>query len=72
MSGSRTGRNSTLPEGRWQVGGRLEMGEPGPFIALVHAKDRKVPGLDGRDVEFVVDGKSASSQIVKALETKIR
>lgn len=64
MSGSRTGRNGTLPEGRrWELG----MGEPGPFTGLAHTEDYKVPGLDGRDVRIRVGGgESASSQIVKA------
>jgi len=57
---------------RWHVGGDLEVGEPGPYTGLVHAEDRKVLGLDGRDVGFVGDGESASGQIVKALEQKVR
>ena len=55
---------------RRHVCGNLEIGEPGPYTGLVHAEDRKVLGLDGRDVGFVGDGKSTSGQIVKALEQK--
>ena len=51
----------------WHVSGNLEIGEPVPNAGLVHAENYKVFGLDVRDIRFVSDGKSTSSQIIKAL-----
>ena len=53
---------------RRHVGRDLKIGEPGPYTGLIYAEDGEVLRLDGRDIGFVCDGESASSQIIKALE----
>ena len=53
---------------RWHVGGDLEISEPCPHTRLVHTENGKVLGLNSRDIGFVGDGESTSSQIVKTLE----
>jgi len=53
---------------QWHVGGDLEIGEPGPYTGVVHAENRKVLGLDGRDIGLVGNGESASCHVVGALD----